>query len=109
MAKNLGIQGVHMDSDAKETINLIIDDNINDRTIIPLILDCRKLILEFKRFKIQHVFHEANRVTGALTKESIKMNGQFITTIKLPSAVLYLLLFVEFGKTQCRVVPNITI
>lgn len=52
---------------------------------------------------------EANGVTGALAKDAVKMDDQFITAYKLPSGVHHFLLFDGLGKTHPKVVPNGTI
>lgn len=65
------MQVLHVESDVEEAINLIVEDKIFDRPLMPLILDCIKLILEFKKFKIRHMFREANGVVDAMAKETV--------------------------------------
>lgn len=44
------------------TIHLIMEDVNEDRSLIPLIFDCRNLLLEFRRHKIIHAFCGENKV-----------------------------------------------
>lgn len=54
--KNMGIEAIHVEFDAHESINLIVDSDNANKALIHLLLDCKKMILDFKKFKIRHVF-----------------------------------------------------
>lgn len=63
-----GVHVLNVASDTQETINQIVDDVNVGRPLMTLILDCRKMIMDFKKFKIQNVFRETNGVPDALAK-----------------------------------------
>lgn len=56
---HIAVESIHVKYDAREIINLIVDDDNVDRPPIHLIIDCRKLLLNFKKFKICYVIREA--------------------------------------------------
>ena len=43
-----------------------------------LLADCRSLLGRFQHYKVQHAFHEVNRVAGALAKLGCEMQVQFV-------------------------------
>lgn len=55
--KQLGVHNLHMESDAQKTINLIVEYTNVDRPHMTLIIDCRKMLLKFKKVKICHIAH----------------------------------------------------
>lgn len=63
-----------------------------------LFIDCSKLILNFKKFKIRHVFRKANEVEAALAEEVVRMDGPFTIILNSSSNVLPLILFDGIGK-----------
>lgn len=94
MANNLGVKSIHVESDSEEAINLIMEDNTYDKPLMRLILDCTKLLLAFKRFKLRHVFQGANAVANILPKEVIDLEDSFRVILNPPSLeTLKLLLF----------------
>lgn len=50
LAKKHGIHDKYVKSDAKEAIDLIVKEPRNNITLMPLISDCKKLLLNFKIF-----------------------------------------------------------
>lgn len=56
----MGVKALHVEYDAQEAINLLGEDNNLDKPLMPLIFDSIKLTAEFKKFKIPHIFWEAN-------------------------------------------------
>lgn len=45
----MGINDIYVDLYIKESINLIVEDENEDRHLLSLIIDCRKLLIEFER------------------------------------------------------------
>lgn len=66
-----GVHDLHVESDTQKVINLIGDDTNFEISLIPLILDCGKLLLNFKKVKIYHIFQEINGVTDVLANEAV--------------------------------------
>lgn len=53
---------IYMDSDDKATVGLIAEKLSYNTTLMHLISDCRKLPLNFKRFKLTHIWKTNNVV-----------------------------------------------
>lgn len=77
MATNFGVHDLHVICDARETINFIVKDTNVDRPLIILILDSRKMLLDFKKVKIRHIFREANRVADVFAKGAVEIKHHF--------------------------------
>lgn len=77
--------------DTKEVIELIVEEQLEDKLLRPLISDCRMLLLEFKRFKIRDVFREANGVADIIAKKAANLGINFIVLIDSPIGVLSIL------------------
>lgn len=75
MTTNSGVQDLHMESDTQETINMLVEDN-TDKHLIPLIIDYRKMMREFKTFKIILILRE-QMCCGHISKECSHVRNQF--------------------------------
>lgn len=60
LAKSIEIINIYVESDVKEVIGLIVKEVNYDRPLMQLNSDCRKLLVEFKKYKLIHIFREAN-------------------------------------------------
>lgn len=56
------INDIFIESDAQEAISLIVENDFEGRPLMLIISDCKKLLLEFNRYKIKHAFRESNGV-----------------------------------------------
>ena len=52
-----------------------------------LLTDCRSLLGRFQHCKVQHVFHEVNRVADALAKLGYYLQENFVIIDRSPSAL----------------------
>ena len=50
-----------------------------------LLADCRSLLGRFQHYKVQHAFHEVNRVADALAKLGYAMQDHFVILNSPPS------------------------
>ena len=49
-------------------MELVQSDSTSNAFYSPLLADCKSLLGRFQHCKVQHVFHEVNRVANALVK-----------------------------------------
>lgn len=76
-----------------------MDNNI-EKPLMHIILDGRKLMLNFKKVKIQHIFREANRVAYMLANDAVSLEEHFIILVNPAQNVYKNISFDYVGKTQ---------
>lgn len=90
----LHIKSLYVKIDFKEAI---YEESNNDRTVIPIISDCRKFLQEFKRYKFRHIFREANKTTNKLAKKFVVMEEKFEQFKTVPNNLKQFLLYDFLG------------
>ncbi|XP_075662951.1 uncharacterized protein LOC142632433 [Castanea sativa] len=78
LASQLGINRLIIELDAKVIVDLMLSNNTCNRAYTPLLNDCRHLLCHFQRYKINHVYREANRCTNLLAKEVCACSTAFV-------------------------------
>lgn len=71
----------YVELDVQKAINLLVDDSTLYNSLTPLIMNCRKLMLEFNKFKIRHIFHETNGVIDVLAKEPLNFEDTLLILV----------------------------
>ena len=72
-----------------------------------LLADCRSLLGRFQHYKVQHAFHEVNRVADALAKLGCEMQEQFvILDIPLFDDILAFVYLDAIGERFCRLTAS---
>lgn len=61
-----------------------MEEGIEDRPLMHLIFYCRKLLLELRRYKIRHLFREANGIADLLAKETDTIEEQNVYLLDPP-------------------------
>lgn len=67
---------------------MVVEETTIDRPLMPLISYCRKLLLEYKIFKISHVYREPNELADLFAKETVNIEEQSVTLLHPPLNVL---------------------
>ena len=68
LADQIGVQNLVIELDAKVLVELVQSETTFNAFYSSLLADCRSLLGRFQHYKVQHVFHEVNRVADALAK-----------------------------------------
>ncbi|XP_031390398.1 uncharacterized protein LOC116202898 [Punica granatum] len=66
--RNIGIQSLIVELDAKVIVDLVLSNECNNLPLMPIILDCRRLIQHFANFRMEHNQKEAKMVADSLAK-----------------------------------------
>lgn len=82
LARSMRILNIHVQSDAKEAIGLIVEEFNDDIPLLPLISDCRRLLIDFQKYKLRHVFREANGVAYILAKEVVSIKENYVILVE---------------------------
>lgn len=107
LVKSMGINDNHVEFDANEAICMIVEKVDNDRTLMPLIFGCRKLLLEFLKFKLIHIYREVNGVADQLPKATVRFEEHFVILYDHMLEVLSLIKADMSGLAKARLVaPN---
>ncbi len=65
-----------------------VKDSDMDKLLMPLTLDCRNMILEFRIFKLRYIYREANGVVDLVAKETVNFEDYFVTLSNPSSQVV---------------------
>ena len=79
LAKQLGIQNLEVELDAKIVADLLQADSVTNRfSSSPLLNDCRLLLNSFHQIRMRHVFREANFCADSLARRGLSQAEYFV-------------------------------
>ena len=84
MAAQLGIIQLLVELDAKVIVDLVLSTKPSNNSYSSLLNDCRYLLLQFHRIKINHVFQEANMYIDHLAKGGCTLSENFVVLMQFP-------------------------
>ena len=93
--------------DAKVVVELVQFETTSNAFYSSLLADCRSLLGRFQHCKVQHVFHEVNRVADTLAKLGCHMQENFVIVDNSPSDVVSNFVYSDaMGENFCRLTAS---
>lgn len=71
------IQYLIIELDALDTVNLLHGTDSQNELLTPIIVDCQRVLQDFREVQVQHNYHEGNLVVDIL----VKMGREFVLDV----------------------------
>lgn len=68
LARKCNIQYLIVELDALVAVNLLLGSGSENELLTPIVVDCRKILREFRGVRVQHNYREGNMVADTLAK-----------------------------------------